>query len=301
MKKTSKVGKRISRLRIARGETQVEFAKKLEVSQAIVSSWERDKDRPSPESWFALGSLAPDAERNWFWQRAGDYLKAVLKATKTIRRECRTPLREGEAIRVPYIRKTAQGREDVEGLVPLPTEFLPDPDSTFCLIFDEDATTRILPAEGLIVLDRSENTAEDLSPFWDEIALVQFDTRKERGGIEMAWPEGLAMGRLRCKAQPYPDSYMDWIAEFVPLNYHLPSGTRGLNLGYWHYQFSAAQRKALASPFGLVHDERKTKRTAEAQARKELRLSPDCRILGRVIGWFRLSGEGKQRKKGRIL
>jgi DNA-binding XRE family transcriptional regulator len=278
--------KRIHRVRRGRGWSQVRFANELGVSQASVSAWESGKDVPSSASSLLLGLLTSGPDREWFWAKAGDYLEAGKAAFESAQRARGAPPLAGEIIRVPCFLQAKRGRKDTGRLLPLPTEFVPNSALTICLVVDEAAANAMLPAGEFIVLDTSQANAEDLCSFWDQVVLAEFQTRKQGGAAELAWPEGLVMGRLRCRGRDHPDDYMDMVAELMPLNFQSVPPARGLWLGDWHHEFDAPQKEQLDSPFGLLHDEQETKKRAEDQARKRLRLRPGCRILGHVIAWF---------------
>jgi transcriptional regulator with XRE-family HTH domain len=54
------LGVNIRRARRASGLSQIEFAKKLRVSQGAISNWERGRDRPSAATLFLLADVTGD-------------------------------------------------------------------------------------------------------------------------------------------------------------------------------------------------------------------------------------------------
>jgi DNA-binding transcriptional regulator YiaG len=292
---------RILKLRNARGEKQGKFAKALGVSQATVSCWESGKEQPSRASCLLLGLFASQAgaalrpERDWFWQRAGDYMNSMAAAGVAILRERNAPPLEGEIFRVPCKRKTAQATEDAGRLLPLPTESVPNPSSTICLIVDETAANLMFHAGDLIVVDTSQNNAKDLCPFWDEIVLLEIDVRSERRvdphftwGM---WPAGLSMGWLQYRQLrrspprlPLTIRFVQrssWVAILSPsddLEAEWDPRDEGTYVGHW-------EPFPVGTP-GSIEELEAFEAEARKQAPSKIRLEDPCRILGRVIGWF---------------
>ena len=51
--------------------SQIAFGKRLSVSAMSVSRWERGQQEPSSEVYIALGKLAGEPQRWYFWERVG--------------------------------------------------------------------------------------------------------------------------------------------------------------------------------------------------------------------------------------
>lgn len=56
-KSKKRIGKDIMELRLALGEKQRQFATRFNVTQTTISSWERGKDRPKPETLVEISHL----------------------------------------------------------------------------------------------------------------------------------------------------------------------------------------------------------------------------------------------------
>jgi transcriptional regulator with XRE-family HTH domain len=277
MMKIGEVSKRVGGLRKARGETQLEFAKRLEVTQPMVSAWEGGRDIPSFGAYLRLGNLASYPDNIWFWRQAGMDEQAILSAAEKLLRERGAPATKGEIVRVAPHQQTGQARQGAD--LPLPTQFIPNPGSTTYLRFDaQSAGSGFLPGD-IVVLDRSYENAKDLRPFWNQVVLVEFP-RRECGGLEkvpITWPYGLVMGRLRGNEFQDRDDELSWsavLSPFVEPEAPVPLFPNDIGIGTWDFHLNAREPDDV-------------KKKARADARAKIRLTEGCRILGRVICWFR--------------
>jgi len=300
MKKTSESRKRIKRLRKVRGENQIAFAKALGVSQATVSSWELGRMLPSPGGYLLLGILASksgpelDDDAKWFFERAD--LETVLRASEKILRDRGLPPAEGEIWRVPCIQKGAKGTAELGCLLPMPAESVRNPGSSICLVVDETATSLMFRAGDRMVVDTSDNNAKDLSPFWDQIVLVDTDHMRD-GSIGSAVfsfgmsPPGLSMGRLRYKGlKPSGPStpglvigpssllFLAILSPFDDFETTWEPGDEGFHVGHWQPNLSKMPDSLEGANAFIVESHR--------QAPFKIRLEDACRVLGRVIAYF---------------
>jgi hypothetical protein len=53
------------------GLTQAVFASRLHYSAMALSRWERGTHEPPAQAYIQLGNMASEADRRWFWSRAG--------------------------------------------------------------------------------------------------------------------------------------------------------------------------------------------------------------------------------------
>lgn len=67
----SEVAKRIRSLRESRGETQTAFAAALDTQPSAVSKWEAGRNKPFPEVFVRLASLADGIDKLFFLEHAG--------------------------------------------------------------------------------------------------------------------------------------------------------------------------------------------------------------------------------------
>jgi transcriptional regulator with XRE-family HTH domain len=288
MEKRSETARQVASLRKTRGETQGQFAKTVGVTQPMVSAWEAGADAPSSGAFQRLGNLAPYPHNIWFWEQAGmDKLSVASAFEQLVKERGATPV---DVIRVPCVRKTAQGLEDTGRLLAFPAKSVLNPSSTVCLVVDQESANFAFPAGDMFLLDISQNNSSDLSPFWREVVLVdivlQFRyplTDEARKRIS-----GLSMGRLQCKIfwplSPSSDApfCIAAMASLGPLDDFEKAwrydGDSKL-LGQWDFCPGKAPESAV--------EMQTFQREAFVQGSSKIRLGVSHRILGRVIAWFR--------------
>src|SRR5277367_5327240 len=75
MEKRSKIAadwsRKILDLRRSMSMTQAAFASRLHYSAMALSRWERGTHEPPANAYIQLGNIADEADRRWFWSRAG--------------------------------------------------------------------------------------------------------------------------------------------------------------------------------------------------------------------------------------
>ncbi len=280
----------VSKLRKDSGETQADFAKKLGVTQPMVSAWEIGAEDPSPTFCIRLGNLAHYPDDVWFWQQAGLDEQEILRAAEKVLTERATARVVAGTIEVRCVEKTAEGIKLLDRLFPVRAEFMPNPLSTVCLIVGENAATPGISAGDHIVLDESMKNARDLNPFRERVILAESSVpvpgsgKKGTFGVKFGT---LYMGRLQFKPSPpvCPDERglysMDWFAvlDARETSFTWRPGDAGTAIGH--------------SPFlspKLPEVEREEKRFQDAarrQAFSEMRPFDNIKILGEVIAWFR--------------
>jgi len=286
MKKIPSAGERIKSLRTARGETQAQFADVVGVTQPMISAWEGAREIPSSETYLRLGNLAAYPENLWFLEQAG--MKSGL--ISSIANE----LVKGR-VPIPLARKTPEGIEETQIVVPLPERFIPNPDSTVCLIVDEKSASLVF-AEGDVVVLEPASDPQDPQPYWKQIVLVEFT---EPGRDWCHWPTGLFMGRLHCKRYALTD--LTYFATVGPFNDSertwRPGRGESIAIGLWEHpgppkepdegserQKAEAESRVMAAEPTEKMD---AQDEAQEQAPEELRVWEGCKIIGRVVAWFR--------------
>jgi len=289
MKRQREISKRVRALRDSMGMNQIELAAALPVARSRVSEWETGKRSPSPEHLYRLGSLAsnPD-DAIWFWKKAGLDEQAILAAGKKIlkdRTEDAVPLiQKGKIILVPRFRETAQGREETGPPLPLPVEFIPGPRSTVCLLVGAERGLTESPVDDIAVVDTSMTGEEGLESLWGEIVAIEFGSLGERqSDLPWVWPQGVFAGLLSMVAAERGPLGPTTLAQLWPLR--LGHGIAWpITIGSWTYPFPERRERALAEESEMY---RKVQDEIEEQARCNLRPRAGCRVIGRVIGWFR--------------
>jgi len=286
MKKNSEF---ISRLRgmIAELGSNAELARASGVSDSRIPEWMAGSRLPSPETLIKLGRIALErgmADPFFFWALAG-------MDTRTLRLMAEGVLETrykigGEAIAVPRFRETKQGREEAGPPVPLPAEFIPNPPSTICLVLDEKSDAVIEHPRGLLIVDTSSQSAEDVQSLWNRVVVLRYAPEEF---VASAFERGLYVGRLvlSTTARSFPNAesvsltgFLQWI-DSEPLaqfpdprilflgTYTDPVGRRGLPPG---------DKEAWSRRFDEI----------ESRARSGFRFLKGVSIYGEVIG--RLTG-----------
>ncbi len=314
----NEVCERIKALRLKLGLNQEQFAQKVGVTQPTVSGWEASEDSiPSSESFMRMGNLAGFPDAFFFWGQGGLDAQAMLSYAEQLLKERGAPPQEGEIVRISSIRKTAEGTENLDRLVPVPP--VANPGSTICLIVDDSAASPGVRSGDAIVLDTSQNGAEDLVLFWDKIVAV--DAAPEAGskypldhihyhpggGSSQPWRQWagrVLIGRLRMKqfvgphmprSERPPLVGATWVATLGPFGdceTEWRPGDKELFLGEWSDRESWSRLCRLQQRFYRIEDREALAAATDAlgaeereQARSKIRLERAYHILG-VVTWF---------------
>jgi len=224
MKRASETAEQVKKLRMALGMTQAQLAKHVGVAPPRISEWEAGKGMPTAEAYAALGNLAAYPDNRWFWQQAGVDPVAMASAAEKILKE-RVP--------IPLAHKTPEGIEETQTIVPLPERFVPNPDSTVCLVVDKKSAGLVF-AEGDIVVLEPAAEPQDPWPYWNKIVLVEFTKPHDDWG----WAEGLFMGRLRYKRYLLDALY--YVATVGPFNdsetiWRTGRSGEAITIGIWQH------------------------------------------------------------------
>ncbi len=294
-KKHSESGQMIRLLRESLGDRQIDFAKRLEVTQPMVSAWEAGRDVPSSTFFLRLGSLAPYPKSMWFWEQAGMNEQAILSAAQGLLKKRSALPAENEIIWVPRFRETLQERESAGPPIPLPKEFIPNPASTVCFVVDSEATAVLDSPHAVFILDETDKNAPSVLPFWGNVVFAKYDAE---AASNPRLRSGIYAGRL-VFGNNWPrtpdDSY-----SVEALFYPLPGleARRPLDVGWKPYPGlkGSGDIGIRLPPRGQSPSLDAARDEARSRAASELRLSPGWRILGRVIG--RLSMGGVQNVAG---
>lgn len=281
MKKNRESAKRIKRLMRARGQTQAQFARSLEVSQATVSSWLSANDAPSPLSCLVLATLAPEPDSGWFSKRAGHLQGAMRAAAERFSKESRRPPVEGETARLsPFVRPANKGLEVLPELV-VPLKAVPNDISTRYIVLDKHYHGGIFREGETVLLDTSDRGAKNLEPFWDHFVLVEFKPSSARIAADLphSW-EGLYIGRLVLK--PVLTTVAPMLAWVGELNvFDDPRGAGNPLVGSWSEDLSPGEESETVYGGFPPYDE-----ASRQRALRHLMNRDDREILGRIIGWF---------------
>ena len=285
MKKGSERAERVKRLRAALGMTQVEFGAIIRVDPSIVSKWEAGKLIPTAEAYVALGNLAPYPENLSFWKQAGLDRNAMVSSAGAILEERARPGKDIETVRVPLLRQTSRGLEPAGPLVSLPSGFLDNAASTKCLVTRQNIDLGV--RRTVIVLDQSKT---DLHSLWEEVVLVDFKSHaaewmKTRSLLPK--PPEQVIGLLR-KEFEYDTEGLSWSAEIW--SEHGSPLLHTLTIARCHFPFLPKIRRDKAG-FPQPREMLRLQQKSGHELATDLKLMDGIRILGRVVGWFRLPRE----------
>ncbi len=204
VKKKPEFADRIKKLRVeSRDESQEQLAELLGVSRAAVSGWEAGDYPPSADTYVRLAGLAADPfDALYFLGMGGLRPHTILGAS---------------------IKLTKDPRAAMQGKV---------------LVVDEKTAGLAFSAGDIVALDEAVKDPRDPRPFWNQIVLVKFSPRAERmpGYAPELWPDGLFMGRLRCKR--YSQSDLQFVATLGPFGDSEPFWRGGYELlvvGGWSH------------------------------------------------------------------
>jgi len=182
--------------------TQEEFAARLRFKQGTVSTWLRGDEtrKPSADTLIRMAGFAPKPDlASRFLGLANisdEAISAVARKLASDRLRKPAPLIEkGDVFLVPPYRETAQGREEAGSSIPLPTEFIPNRDSTCFLVLDEDCSGHLLDAGDILILERNSGDQRKPAPFFGQTILANLAPSLE-GVVSAFWPKGLVIGKL---------------------------------------------------------------------------------------------------------
>jgi transcriptional regulator with XRE-family HTH domain len=267
---------------------QREFAAKLPASPSRISEWESGKRPPVAEGFYRLGSLAdnPD-DAIWFWKQAGLDDEKLLAAARKIageRAKEGEPLFEKrEVVLIPRFRQTAEGREKAGPPVPLAAEFIPNPDSTICVVADAKSTGFVQSPTGLLIVDEAIKGFEDLSESWGKVFILDY---MPDGTLE---PKGLYVGRFLPRHTLHDPQLLSTLAilDVIRRDHEF----QNLVLGRWPEIGTREYEERRAATGISEEDFVRLRKEQKERGVKEIRLHPGIKVLGQVIG--RLSGNVK--------
>ena len=290
----------IQELREALGcRTQEELAARLRSKQGTVSTWLRGDEtrKPSAEMLIRMAGLAPKPDLASRFLRLADIsdeaIFTVARKLETDRfREAAPLIEKGDIVLVDRVRETLQGREIAGPQVPLPKEFVPNPDLTICLVVDEKATAIVDSPKALFILDESEKAAPNLLPFWRQVIFAEYNPESGIKPDPDVRP-GIYLGRLALRDATAPTVRIKGLTGQARL-YLLTSllAAPSIWLGGWVHPslidlLDATREDPEPEQNPLVIAAQKESRDL---VRNELRLAPGWRILGRVVGRLHLEG-----------
>jgi transcriptional regulator with XRE-family HTH domain len=253
--------KRVVKLLAFLGDTQAQFARRLSITQPMVSAWVGASDAPSPAFCIRLGKLAPFPDNLWFWEQAGLSKQDIISAGQHILNERRALPSKDDIISIPRMRHTVAGFEQIDPAIPLLEEFVSDPISTIWIDVEEGLTGPFRMGD-VIKVDRDGGTALD-ERFHNKLVLVEFPPKRE--GYRNFALSGRCIGTLVLHARSAYES----ILNFIPLRSVDEFGST--LLGY----FYPPLKRADAEGVGLLKD----------MEREQVELRR-IRVIGRVTGWL---------------
>lgn len=283
MRGDRKASDRISDLRKACGDTQVAFARRLEVTQPMVSAWEGGRDVPSLGAYLRLANLASFPDKIWFWKQAGIEEDTMLSTAVEHLKKVVEDLPRGKILPVPALESQRGGKQ--ESLWYADARYVPIDSRPAYYAIPEGGTEGIhVPWETIILLDTSANDAKTLEPFWNSLVLIEVTEEDRRGfqfpprcGLHMGWLH-LATGEAEVVRYAVRDPSRESTHNWTPYS---PSEAKAFGRWTSGNPSDDLQKKYFASEGRMTEWD-----LWDAGARKELQLFRGCTILGRVLGWF---------------
>jgi len=298
MKKKLEASQLIKKLREDHGySTQKAFADALGLGQTVVSAWETGDNVPSSEAWVKIGNLLPYPDNVRCFKRAGIKPLAMLSAAAGIMAEqarAAEPFWEtGTVVPVRRFREILRGREKAGPDVPLPSEFLPNPDSTICLVVDRKAAEVVVDSpRAIFILDESCKGAPEPGPSDGHVVFVEHESRAASIPGQQVRRE-IYMGRLRFVFYVQPTAEWKFHASIVLTSLVGVPPYRKRVIGGSEY--SAQNELAGLDPFDpeiAAHPRVVSARNkARELALTQIELAPGWSLLGRVLGRFHLEGQ----------
>ena len=259
--------------------TSAWLSKLIGVADSRIPEWRRGLRLPSPDTLIKLGKVALEQKLDdpfFFWALAGVDTETLLVMADKVQ-ERRYEL-TGPTVPIPRFRATEQSREDAGSPIPLPTEFIPNPAATICLVKDNESTGIVDAPRGLIILDTSVEGIENLSDLWEQVVALYF-TPRFPSSVE---PNGIYVGRLDLYPGGFPTMPHAAVLRARLISLH-ETRLALADIGYY------VEEEGLA---GIAGDDLAalTQRWAEVRARaaSKFRFPKGTKIVGKVIG--RLTG-----------
>ncbi len=170
---------------------QAEFAKRMGVSQATVSDWERGRKEPSIDSYNKLARLCPDdAEAKWFVQR---YLKltgmdqiAASYRNKAKIEQFRTSEVNEDVVRVPMLKDAAAAgtpraidEKEIEKHLAIPQEWVGRRSTITAIKVVGDSMSPILEEGYIVLVDTNDRDPKRL--------INQMVAARDEDGVTIKW------------------------------------------------------------------------------------------------------------------
>jgi transcriptional regulator with XRE-family HTH domain len=273
----------VEKIRTLRADLQVNqdgLAQRLGVTQAAVSNWESgiEKNAPSSEAYMLMGNIAPYPSCLWFWERGGLDSEAMRSVAEKIQIKNRARPAPGEFMRIPQSRDASRGIEEAGEPIILSGKLIANPLSTVWLPVNKAMAGEYFTEGDIIILDKSER-GESLEPLLGQVVLCEGTPPKEKlGSLAGGFPHGLFIGQLTYnKVDRDGFQFLARVGD-VGVGYYshpIPPGTID---GMGNFKKGERQR--------FINE-------AKESAPSSIRPFTGCRIVGRVLGWFKPEGKGK--------
>ncbi len=155
--------------------TSARLSRLIGVADSRIPEWRRGLRLPSPDTLIKLGRVALEhklADPFFFWALAGVDTEGLrLMADSVQKRQYELA---GPTVPIPRFRETLSGREEIGPPIPLPTEFIPSPETTICSLISQQSLDVVDAPKGLFIVDTSVERAENLRDLWDRVVMIRF-------------------------------------------------------------------------------------------------------------------------------
>jgi transcriptional regulator with XRE-family HTH domain len=279
---------------------QVEFGKKLGVSQGAVSAWESDDEdrRPSADIYFRLATLAASpGDILFFLQKAGLSVETIVLATNKLAGDRIVRPQKGDNVLIAPVEQILPNLE-------FPSSLITNPLLTRYFKVDKHSMEHAAFEPGeVFLLDISDTALGGLEPFWDKLILAEIDFDKVTFGASDRRGKTIVAGWLvlshiydaSAHAALATANLHPWIGAS-----HKPSNEFDLSRSPESFTDDWLLHSRHPHPFSVAHETEasissKAGRVGKSHdefAKGYLRAGAHIRILGRIVGWFPSPSKG---------
>lgn len=175
------------------------FAAKLNITEQTVSNWLRGVKEPSPEHYFRMAKIWPQADQVPFLlKRAADKSgafhipgldKMLGQSKKPVRgaRQAKFGKSSSEAVTIPLLKDAAAAgtprqlqENEIDDMLPVPGSLCPHPDAIVCIRVEGDSMSPVLEPGYIIAVDTAQT---DRARLYNQMVAA----RDPEGGVTIKW------------------------------------------------------------------------------------------------------------------